>query len=154
MGGVVAIRRAGGPIIELNYGRLDMPAEINRMIQNQLNHEFRGSNAMKQSGSSSTLSTSTTAASTSASSQSSSTTSVRLIRRPSYNKKVGRRGSPNMQFDVPVLPCPFAPFPDGAPTADGHIRNIFYRMGFNNKELVALCGAHTLVWTRASFQAQ
>jgi len=42
------------------------------------------------------------------------------------------------------LPCPMAPFPDGAASADVHIRNIFYRMGFTNKELVALCGAHTI----------
>lgn len=42
------------------------------------------------------------------------------------------------------LPCPMAPFPDGAASADVHVRNIFYRMGFNNRELVALCGAHTI----------
>lgn len=42
------------------------------------------------------------------------------------------------------LPCPVAPFPDGAPSAEVHIRNIFYRMGFTNREIVALCGAHTL----------
>jgi cytochrome c peroxidase len=26
----------------------------------------------------------------------------------------------------------------------GHIRDIFYRMGFNDREIVALCGAHAL----------
>ncbi|ROV96055.1 hypothetical protein VPNG_09176 [Cytospora leucostoma] len=33
--------------------------------------------------------------------------------------------------------------PDGALGAD-HIRAVFYRMGFNDREIVALCGAHTL----------
>jgi hypothetical protein len=42
------------------------------------------------------------------------------------------------------LPQAQAPFPDGAPTAAVHIRNVFYRLGFNDQEAVALCGAHTL----------
>ncbi|KKY19911.1 putative cytochrome c peroxidase [Phaeomoniella chlamydospora] len=33
--------------------------------------------------------------------------------------------------------------PDGALGAD-HIRSVFYRMGFNDQEIVALCGAHNL----------
>jgi len=33
--------------------------------------------------------------------------------------------------------------PDAAKGAD-HIREVFYRMGFNDREIVALCGAHTL----------
>jgi L-ascorbate peroxidase len=36
------------------------------------------------------------------------------------------------------------PFEDGAPDANTHIRNVFYRLGFSNTEIVALCGAHTL----------
>jgi L-ascorbate peroxidase len=42
------------------------------------------------------------------------------------------------------LPCPMWPYPDGAPSAQVHIRNTFYRMGLTNREIVALCGAHTL----------
>lgn len=42
------------------------------------------------------------------------------------------------------LPCPMAPFPDGSPTPESHIRSIFFRMGFSNKDIVALCGGHTL----------
>lgn len=42
------------------------------------------------------------------------------------------------------LPCPQPPYPDGSPSADVHLRNIFYRMGFTNREAVALCGAHTI----------
>jgi len=33
--------------------------------------------------------------------------------------------------------------PDASQGAD-HLRNIFYRMGFNDQEIVALCGAHAL----------
>jgi len=42
------------------------------------------------------------------------------------------------------LPRPLWPYPDGAPSAQVHIRNTFYRMGWTNREIVALCGAHTL----------
>ena len=42
------------------------------------------------------------------------------------------------------LPTFQHPYPEGAQTAESHIRNIFYRMGFTNKEIVALCGAHTI----------
>lgn len=44
----------------------------------------------------------------------------------------------------PVYPSAVAPYPDGAPSADVHLRNVFYRMGLNNRETVALCGGHTL----------
>jgi len=43
-----------------------------------------------------------------------------------------------------LLPAAAAPFPDQAPTAAAHIRNVFGRMGFNAKEIVALSGAHTV----------
>ena len=42
------------------------------------------------------------------------------------------------------LPDGNAPFHDGASSAGQHLQNIFHRMGFNNQEIVALSGAHTL----------
>ncbi len=36
------------------------------------------------------------------------------------------------------------PYPDGAPDAATHLRNVFYRMGLTDQEIVALSGAHTL----------
>mmetsp|Transcript_35522 Transcript_35522/g.77762 ORF Transcript_35522/g.77762 Transcript_35522/m.77762 type:complete len:1330 (+) Transcript_35522:49-4038(+) len=42
------------------------------------------------------------------------------------------------------LPDAEAPFGCGAPSAGEHLRNIFYRMGFDDKGIVALSGAHTL----------
>ena len=42
------------------------------------------------------------------------------------------------------LPSANGPFPDGSTDAAIHLRRIFYRMGFNDKEIVILSGAHTL----------
>jgi hypothetical protein len=42
------------------------------------------------------------------------------------------------------LPCANPPYPDGAHSAEFHIRTVFYRMGFSSREVVALCGAHTI----------
>uniref|UniRef100_A0A7S0AI72 phosphopyruvate hydratase n=1 Tax=Pyrodinium bahamense TaxID=73915 RepID=A0A7S0AI72_9DINO len=42
------------------------------------------------------------------------------------------------------LPDAEAPFGCGATTAAQHLRNIFYRMGFDDQGIVALSGAHTL----------
>ena len=41
------------------------------------------------------------------------------------------------------LPSAGKPFP-GAKSAGEHLRNIFYRMGFDDREIVCLSGAHTL----------
>lgn len=107
MAAVVSVYTAGGPLIELDYGRVDAPSsmydsddeegnKINSPLKQQLQNRYRHS-----SGS-------------------------------SLNNK------------VPILPHPYPPYPDGAPSADVHIRNIFYRLGLNNRDTVALCGAHTL----------
>ena len=42
------------------------------------------------------------------------------------------------------LPGAEAPFPDEAPTPGQHLKNIFYRMGLDDKDIVALSGAHTI----------
>lgn len=42
------------------------------------------------------------------------------------------------------LPDGNAPFHDKAASPQAHLRNIFHRMGFNDQEIVALSGAHTL----------
>ena len=67
-------------------------------------------------------------------------------------KKIARSGSLRNYVLPVVLPCPCAPFADGSPSADAHIRNIFYRLGFNNREIVAICGAHTLVLSTSNIQ--
>jgi hypothetical protein len=45
--------------------------------------------------------------------------------------------------DTTRLPAGNAPFPNADGPAE-HLRNVFYPMGFNDQEIVALSGAHTL----------
>lgn len=62
-------------------------------------------------------------------------------------------GGPHIPFTFgrtdasgPAVGCPasgWGRLPDGALGAD-HIRDVFYRMGFNDREIVALIGAHTM----------
>ncbi|KAA8901865.1 heme peroxidase [Sphaerosporella brunnea] len=58
-------------------------------------------------------------------------------------------GGPKIPFrpgrtDKDVAACtPDGRLPDGSKAAD-HLRHIFYRMGFNDQEIVALSGAHAL----------
>eukprot|EP00195_Chlamydomonas_chlamydogama_P005678 CAMPEP_0202901130 /NCGR_PEP_ID=MMETSP1392-20130828/13453_1 /ASSEMBLY_ACC=CAM_ASM_000868 /TAXON_ID=225041 /ORGANISM="Chlamydomonas chlamydogama, Strain SAG 11-48b" /LENGTH=311 /DNA_ID=CAMNT_0049587639 /DNA_START=88 /DNA_END=1023 /DNA_ORIENTATION=+ len=42
------------------------------------------------------------------------------------------------------LPSAGHPFPDGSVSPAEHLRKVFYRMGFNDQEIVALSGGHTL----------
>uniref|UniRef100_A0A7R9Y7Z5 L-ascorbate peroxidase n=1 Tax=Micromonas pusilla TaxID=38833 RepID=A0A7R9Y7Z5_MICPS len=42
------------------------------------------------------------------------------------------------------LPGAEPPFGDGSPDAATHLRNVFGRMGFSDREIVALSGAHTI----------
>jgi L-ascorbate peroxidase len=44
----------------------------------------------------------------------------------------------------PCYPSALPPYPDAAPTAEIHLRNVFYRLGCSNKDIVALMGAHTI----------
>lgn len=59
--------------------------------------------------------------------------------------KYGRKDAvaPEDCVDEGSLPAGNAPFPD-AQTAQDHLRNVFYRMGFGDEGIVALSGAHTL----------
>ncbi len=111
MAGVVAVRVAGGPLIDLDYGRLDAPDNFYDSASEEA-----------------------------AAGHSKSTSSSHRRRSGAF----GNIGSDVGGARVPMLPCPFPPYPDGALSADVHIRNVFYRLGLNNRETVALCGAHTL----------
>ncbi|DBB16818.1 hypothetical protein WJX82_007272 [Trebouxia sp. C0006] len=42
------------------------------------------------------------------------------------------------------LPAGAGPFSEGVTMPGDHLRKVFYRMGFNDQEIVALSGAHTL----------
>lgn len=106
MAGAVAVHTTGGPLIELNYGRVDAPDSL-----------YDDDTSMRVGGGSGSSS---------------------KFHRRSFGS------SPFKSSRLPVLPCAFAPYPDGAPSADVHLRNVFYRLGLNNRDTVALCGAHTL----------
>ena len=101
MAAVVAIKEAGGPQIDLIYGRIDVSSEL-------LDLEKITKAAAN-------------------------THELRTISSIAFKHAM-----------CPVYPSAVPPYPDGAPSADVHLRNVFYRMGLNNREAVALCGGHTL----------
>lgn len=77
---------------------------------------------------------------------------------PQINMKYGRIDASGPEECAPEgnLPGAAAPFADGLSAGD-HLRKVFYRMGFNDQEIVALSGAHTLgrAWkTRSGFGAE
>ena len=69
---------------------------------------------------------------------------VQVAGGPKIDMRYGRTDLPEDQCgDTDGLPAGNAPFPDSDGPA-GHLRNVFYHMGFNDQEIVALSGAHTL----------
>ncbi|WFD27455.1 cytochrome-c peroxidase [Malassezia nana] len=65
-------------------------------------------------------------------------TAIKAMGGPEIEWKPGRTDFANTKY----LP-PRGRLPDGAQGSD-HLRHIFYRMGFNDQEIVALSGAHNL----------
>eukprot|EP00471_Norrisiella_sphaerica_P004259 CAMPEP_0184487468 /NCGR_PEP_ID=MMETSP0113_2-20130426/10132_1 /TAXON_ID=91329 /ORGANISM="Norrisiella sphaerica, Strain BC52" /LENGTH=321 /DNA_ID=CAMNT_0026869797 /DNA_START=18 /DNA_END=983 /DNA_ORIENTATION=+ len=75
-----------------------------------------------------------------------SATAIELSGGPKIPMRYGRVDT-NKKEECPKegnLPDAYPPFGDGAKCPARHIRNVFYRMGFNDREIVALSGAHTL----------
>ena len=65
---------------------------------------------------------------------------------PHIPLRVGRKDATGPQDCTPDgrLPAAAGPFPDKAENPAGHLRNVFYRMGLNDQDIVVLSGAHTL----------
>jgi L-ascorbate peroxidase len=65
---------------------------------------------------------------------------------PVVPMRYGRVDAPTEAQCPPAgrLPDAAAPFGDGAADAATHLRNVFWRMGFDDAAIVALSGAHTL----------
>jgi L-ascorbate peroxidase len=65
---------------------------------------------------------------------------------PHIPLRLGRRDAAGPEDCTPDhrLPAAAAPFPDRSESPAAHIRAVFYRMGCNDKDIVALSGAHTL----------
>jgi len=78
--------------------------------------------------------------------QMASAVSVELAGGPPIPMRYGRVDAPGPEACSPEgnLPGAAAPFGDGCSTPQEHLRKVFYRMGFNDQEIVALSGAHTL----------
>jgi len=66
---------------------------------------------------------------------------------PKCNWRPGRKDLPEPAISSAELPNNLLPDADGRDKKDrpaDHLRDIFYRMGFNDREIVALSGAHAL----------
>ena len=74
-----------------------------------------------------------------------SATAVELAGGPKIPMKYGRLDAATPEDCAPDgnLPAAAAPFPKERATPQEHLRDVFYRMGFDDKEIVALSGAHT-----------
>eukprot|EP00884_Botryococcus_braunii_P003914 jgi/Botrbrau1/13523/Bobra.0347s0008.2 len=72
---------------------------------------------------------------------------VELAGGPKIPLRLGRKDAPGPEGCAPEgnLPAGGGPtWPGGAAGPAEHLKNVFYRMGFNDQEIVALSGAHTL----------
>jgi L-ascorbate peroxidase len=67
---------------------------------------------------------------------------VNLAGGPVIKMRYGRKDA-NAPAKEGNLPAGMAPFPKGASAAQ-HLRDVFHRMGFNDKDIVTLSGAHTV----------
>ena len=65
---------------------------------------------------------------------------------PHIPLRCGRKDAPGPEActEDGRLPAAAAPFPDKAASPAEHLRNVFYRMGLDDKDIVVLSGAHTL----------
>ncbi|KAK9904919.1 hypothetical protein WJX75_005589 [Coccomyxa subellipsoidea] len=73
-------------------------------------------------------------------------TAIDLAGGPHIPLRYGRKDAPGPESPIPIgrLPSGGPPWHDGAPGPAEHLRNIFYRMGFNDQEIVVLSGGQTL----------
>jgi L-ascorbate peroxidase len=71
---------------------------------------------------------------------------IELAGGPKIPLRFGRKDAENPEGCAPEgnLPAGGAPWPGKAKGPGDHLRHVFYRMGFNDQEIVALSGAHTL----------
>ncbi|CAM9598816.1 unnamed protein product [Chrysoparadoxa australica] len=78
--------------------------------------------------------------------QMASATAVEIAGGPKIDMVYGRVDATGPEQCAPEgrLPDAEPPFGDGKPTPQDHLRNVFYRMGFDDQGIVALSGAHTL----------
>lgn len=73
-------------------------------------------------------------------------TAVEVAGGPKIPMRYGRKDAPGPDSKTPEgnLPSGGAPWPNKAAGPAEHLREIFYRMGFDDREIVALSGVHNL----------
>jgi L-ascorbate peroxidase len=120
MAGVLSVEITGGPIIKIRYGRIDAPNfhEERNFHSYPVQDSMGGAGGKKGRGP--------------------------KVLHHHKNNTTSEGGCPFIAHHADRLPKATGPYPDGAAVPSVHIRNVFYRMGFDNKEIVALCGAHTI----------
>ena len=128
MAGALAVELSGGPCLQhkMLYGRKDAPSPKERTIKHLASETavegIANPNAYRNL---------------------SHTDESSLHHSMKWGSKVNGRTSYSDCL-ASRLPVADPPYPNGVPTAEAHIRHTFYRLGFKNREIVALCGAHTL----------
>mmetsp|Transcript_44845 Transcript_44845/g.114646 ORF Transcript_44845/g.114646 Transcript_44845/m.114646 type:complete len:332 (+) Transcript_44845:93-1088(+) len=70
-------------------------------------------------------------------------TAIEVVGGPAIPMRYGRVAATECAVEG-NLPAAMPPFGDGAVNAATHIRNVFYRMGLTDQDIVALSGAHTI----------
>jgi L-ascorbate peroxidase len=78
--------------------------------------------------------------------QMASAAAIELTGGPKIDMKYGRVDATGPEDCHPEgnLPAAEPPFPNGEANPQTHLRKVFHRMGFNDQEIVALSGAHSL----------
>ena len=133
MAGVLAVEITGGPKIKIKYGRTDAPNF--HESENTLSYPVQQLNAQ----------TGRVRSGTTLPVKAKGFRGTHLNHRGrSEGLARDNNGCPFIAQLANRLPQAIGPYPDGAAVPSVHIRNVFYRMGFNNREIVALCGAHTI----------
>lgn len=156
MAGALAVELSGGPSMQdkMLYGRKDAP--IPKKLPNKtgafVDQDMQTNNANGKNSSMvhrhhHRLNVPAAAAIKPGLSPYRATSSNQLMKgsfKPTPVKTSSNVPNPNSECLASRLPVSDPPYPYGVPTAEAHLRHTFYRMGFKNKEIVALCGAHTL----------
>ncbi len=137
MAGVLAVEITGGPRIRIRYGRIDAPNfHENRNTLSYPVQQVRGEKGGIRGG--------TALAAKAKGGKNVYAGNLHHYGGHGNGLASGSDGCPFIAQLARRLPQAIGPYPDGAAVPSVHIRNVFYRMGFDNKEVVALCGAHTI----------
>jgi hypothetical protein len=146
MAGSLAVELSGGPSLQsfMVYGRMDAPVPARNpalINSSDMKRNSRGRLSIGQNTSNDMLPDQRNKLGVSPTRLSIEHSGIRISGK--FYSSSSPSSTPS-DYLASRLPVAEPPYPDGIPTAEAHIRNTFYRMGFKNREIVALCGAHTI----------